>query len=223
MFVIEGAASPWSFGWTQLLTLIGFAITIAVALGGFRTFDRWKREKIEERKIEIAFDLLEISYESKYVFEAIRSPMTLGYEYKDMPRLPNESDFDYDRRGPYYAVLKRLEQHNDFFVRFFKLQPRCMAIFGEKTGDLFLLLHQARRSIEVSAQMLCSDHDLPQTLMEQMRRDIWDHKEFEAEKDEVGKKLKDFRSKVESICRPIVTKIYGKQPKTSLQTDPRPR
>lgn len=30
---------PWIFGWTQLLTIIGFAITIAIAIGGFRTFD----------------------------------------------------------------------------------------------------------------------------------------------------------------------------------------
>jgi len=37
---------PWIFGWTQLLTIIGFAITIAIAVGGFRTFDGWKREKL---------------------------------------------------------------------------------------------------------------------------------------------------------------------------------
>lgn len=28
---------PWAFGWTQLLTLIGFVITIGIAVDGFRT------------------------------------------------------------------------------------------------------------------------------------------------------------------------------------------
>jgi hypothetical protein len=45
-------ANPWEFGWTQVLTIIGFAITIAIAIGGFRTFGRWKRELIE-RRIEL--------------------------------------------------------------------------------------------------------------------------------------------------------------------------
>ena len=37
----------WIFGWTQLLTIVGMTITIVIAIGGFRTFARWKREKIE--------------------------------------------------------------------------------------------------------------------------------------------------------------------------------
>jgi len=50
--------NPWAFGWTQLLTLTGFGITIGIAVGGFRTFGRWKREKLEERRIEVAIDAL---------------------------------------------------------------------------------------------------------------------------------------------------------------------
>jgi hypothetical protein len=37
-------SQAWAFGWTQVLTLIGFAITIGIAVSGFRTFGRWKRE-----------------------------------------------------------------------------------------------------------------------------------------------------------------------------------
>ena len=47
-------SDPWAFGWTQLLTLIGFAITIGIAAGGYQTFSRWKRQKIEERRISSA-------------------------------------------------------------------------------------------------------------------------------------------------------------------------
>jgi hypothetical protein len=67
-------AHPWEFGWTQVLTIIGFAITIAIAIGGFRTFGRWKRELIEERRVNIALDVLSIAHESKFVFARIRDP-----------------------------------------------------------------------------------------------------------------------------------------------------
>jgi hypothetical protein len=42
----------WAFGTTQLqlLTCIGFLITIGIAWTGFRTFERWHWEKIEERR-----------------------------------------------------------------------------------------------------------------------------------------------------------------------------
>jgi hypothetical protein len=87
-----GGSDPWPFGWTQLLTMIGFAITVGIAIGGFRTFGRWKREKLEEKRIEIAFNMLEIAYEAKFVFNNIRSPMSFEYEWKDMPEEIGETE-----------------------------------------------------------------------------------------------------------------------------------
>jgi hypothetical protein len=69
---------PWAFGWTQVLTIIGFLMTLGIAVGGFRTFGRWKREKIEERRIEIALEALSIAYEAEGVFETIRNPGASG-------------------------------------------------------------------------------------------------------------------------------------------------
>ena len=77
---------PWAFGWTPLLTIIGFFVTIGIAHFGFRTFERWKREKIEEKRIDIAIEALELAYDCQEVFEIIRSVGTLGSEYADMPR-----------------------------------------------------------------------------------------------------------------------------------------
>ena len=76
---------PWTFGWTQLLTIVGFIITIAIAVSGFRTFNRWKREQIEERRIDTAIDALALVYESKFIFDHIRSEMSFGTEWANMP------------------------------------------------------------------------------------------------------------------------------------------
>lgn len=152
-------ASQWVFGWTQLLTIIGFLITTGIAVGGFRTFNRWKREKLEEKKIEIAFEALSLAYEAKYVFEHIRSPMAHSHEWEDMPERPGDSEAKRNTRGSFYAVRKRVIGQKDYFERLFKLQPRLMAVFGSKTEEVFMLAHKARREIEVSAEMLQSRVD----------------------------------------------------------------
>ena len=67
--------NPWAFGWTQLLTIIGLLITVCIAVGSFRTFARWKREKIEETRIETAVEALAFAYEAPYIFHLIRMPI----------------------------------------------------------------------------------------------------------------------------------------------------
>jgi hypothetical protein len=67
--------------WTQVLTIAGFLITIGIASAGFRTFERWRREKIEEKRIDTAIEALALVYESKFVFDNIRSAMSFGHEW----------------------------------------------------------------------------------------------------------------------------------------------
>jgi hypothetical protein len=211
-------SDPWAFGWTQLLTIVGFAITVTIAFAGFKTFDRWKREKVEEVRMEIAVEMLALAYQAKNVFAIIRSALVYSYEWSDMQLAPGETDDVRDRRGPYYARLKRIHANKDFFEQLWQLQPKCMAVLGADTEELFKLLHQARRYIEVGCEMLASRNaEAPdpnagsRVLYEQMRRDIADHGNFEPEKDRVGKMLRDFQAKAEGLCRPIIER------KTSLK------
>lgn len=209
-------SDPWAFGWTQILTLAGFVLTALIAIFGFRTFGRWKREKLEERRIEIAFDSLEIAYETKFVFQHIRGPLAHGYEWEDMPERPGDTEDKRNRRGAYYAIFKRIQQNKEFFEKVWKSQPKCMVVFGREIELTFVKLHQARRRIEVAAQMLAESVDDPyrgeddstRKLYEQMRRDIWDHGSFEVEKDEVGKLLREFETELEAIALPIVKREF---------------
>ncbi len=108
--------TPWTFGWTQLLTIIGFIITTTIAIGGFRTFGRWKKEKIEEKRIDTAIDALVIAYESKFVFDTIRSIMSFSYEWEDIPASYG-SEAERNTRGPFYATLSRIDAHKEFFEK----------------------------------------------------------------------------------------------------------
>lgn len=207
---------PWTFGWTQLLTIAGLLLTASIAFFGFRTFGRWKREKLEERRIEVAFDALSLAYETKFVFKHIRGPMAHGYEWADMPKNEGESEDKRNRRGAFYASLKRIEQNKEFFDRVWHIQPKCMVVFGGQIEDTFLKLHQARRHIEVAAQMLAEEVNDPirtedqatRELYRQLRRDLWDHGDHQKDKDEVGKFLREFEDELEAAARPIVDQEF---------------
>jgi hypothetical protein len=209
-------ADPWAFGWTQILTIAGLALTALIAFFGFRTFGRWKREKLEERRIDIAFDALSLAYETKFVFQHIRGVMAHGYEWADMPKREGETEDKRNRRGTYYATFKRIESNKNFFDKVWQIQPKCMTVFGRKIEDTFLKLHKARRSIEVAAQMLAEEVDDPirneddetRKLYKQLRRDLWDHGDYQTEKDEVGRLLREFEQELEAATRPIIDREY---------------
>jgi hypothetical protein len=207
--------NPWSFGWTQLLTIIGFIITTTIAIGGFRTFERWKREKLEEKRIDTAIEALALAYESKFIFDHIRSEMSFGYEWQDMP-VQHESEERRNARGPFYAMLKRIEMNKEYFDRAWKLQVRCTAIFGPEVEETFLLLQKARREVEVSAGMLYRNPEPDFKSSDNLetwnsfRADVWPaYGKLAKEGDQVGKKLADFKDRLEKLCRPVIDREYG--------------
>jgi hypothetical protein len=220
---------PWAFGWSQLLTIfgqvltvVGFAITIGIAWFGFRTFERWRREKIEEKRIETAIEALALVYESKFVFDNIRSPMSFGYEWEDMPDKLGNDDHQRNARGPFYAILKRIEAHKDFFERAWKMQVKCTALFGPGMEETFLLMQRARREIEVSAGMLVRDPEPHKTegnekTWARFKADVWEpYGQFAEGGDRVGEKLAEFRTTMEAACRPVIDREYGKVPRESF-------
>ena len=217
-------ADPWAFGWTQVLTIAGLLLTGTIAIGGFRTFERWKKEKIEEKRIDAAIDALSLMHESKFIFDHIRSGVAFNGEWDDLPKRPGETDAHWNSRGSFFAILKRIEHSRDFFERAWKLQTRCAAIFGPGVEETFLLLQKARREVEVSAEMLMHDpepgHKTQDNLdtWESFREDCWAGLAAISKKrsDKVGKKLDDFRNGIESLCRPVVDRGFGRTSRTGV-------
>lgn len=203
---------PWAFGLNHVLTLIGFAITASIAYAGFKTFDKWKREKIEERRIDIALEALSLAYEAGFIFDSIRSPLSFGGEWSEMKGVEDANKRQ--AAGPYFAILKRIEHHKDYFERVWKMQPRFMAMFGREAAEIFTKLHQARRNIEVSAEMLMDDairgalHDDP-NFTKELKADIWKGNK----QDKISPLINAFVEGVEKHCQPVVAHRYSKKSK----------
>jgi len=207
-------SGPWTFGLNQLLTIIGLLVTLGIATVGFRSFGKWKREKLEERRIDIALEALALAYEAGYVFDSIRSPMAFEGEWAELKGV----DDPVKRRtaGPFFATLKRIEHHKDYFERVWKMQPRFMAVFGKDAADIFMKLHKARREIEVSAGMLMRSAASGEPFRdaefrEKLENDIWN---MDEKKDKIAPKVKEFVEGVEKHCQPVVVHRYARKSNT---------
>jgi hypothetical protein len=197
-------------------------ITIIIAAIGFKSFDRWHREQIETRRIEVAIKVLALVYKAKFVFENIRSEMSFGYEWDDMPEFPGDTPDQRRQRGQFFAVLKRISNNKEFFEKTWELQAESTAVFGPRAEEAFLLMHRARRQIEVSAGMLMRDpHPTNATeenkkLWDRLQCDVWPAwGQVAGRTDEVAIKLGDFRKRMEDLCRPIIDRDFAKDPRLS--------
>ncbi|MGV8839500.1 MAG: hypothetical protein ACWA6X_04255 [Bauldia sp.] len=198
--------NPWEFGWGHLLTIVGFVMTAVIAWRGFNTLKRWRWEKMEERRIEVAIEALIVVYDSTPVFQYLRSPHSMHSEWAEMPMIAGESDADRDLRGPFWSKLKRLESQKDFFERLQKLEPKFMAMFGADSREIFGLAHRARREVEVAASMLGWDNPgrpISADMRHKLELRVWEGLDPDGV-DEVGERLNQFRSQIEAIARPIV-------------------
>jgi len=201
---------PWTFGLTQLLTVVG----LGMAALGLRTFGKWQREKIEERRIELALEALSLAYESKAIFGHIRSRVTFAGEGSDVPPKMGESDEHKRQRQTFYAVLKRIEASNDYFARVWKLQPKFIAIFGEKTEDIFDQLHSARRDIEATASTMVFEDEPFDRNDTSYREELMGYRTTvygsmrKGTPDPVGEKLDNFRKRMDELCHPVIDRTY---------------
>jgi hypothetical protein len=132
-----------------------------------------------------------------------------------MPRPPGESDQHAHAREPYFAILARIDRNKDFFERLFKLHPRFMALFGVETEAIFMKIHAARRTIEVSASMLMRTinsggewNENRERQREQWECDIWagmdEVIENRPEAKRVANGVTGFRDDIIQICKPVI-------------------
>jgi hypothetical protein len=205
------------------VALLGLLLTAVIAVAGFKSFSRWKREKIEERRIEVALDALAIAYEARFRFEGIRSRFVQEHEYEgidhvEVGNVQCQVGHREAQRSP-YAVLTRLKNNSDYFDKVSDIEPKFMAIFGAETQAYFELLYEATTIVRVSANALFEDalieHDpsdqVTRERLRKLRMDVFASKGKFEDEDRVGQKLLEFQARIEELCRPIVDATFGRR------------
>jgi hypothetical protein len=193
-----------------VVSLLGIVAAAVAAICGFRSFERWKREQLEERRIDVALEGLAIARESKYVFARIRNPSGFEGEWRSMPVREGESESDRGRRGTSYAILARLKTDQDFFDRVSRFLPKAVALFGDVIESYFERLEFAESLVRDAAVQLTwqlpvhpekpSQEDFEHRM--QLRSYLWTG--FGGETDRVENELQAFRSETEVFLRKII-------------------
>jgi hypothetical protein len=185
---------------------LSLVAAIILAIIGFRTFGRWKREQVEGRRIEVAFDALEVAYKAKHVFDYIRGPLQ-DHELASMVHLSDDDEY---KRC--FATSLRIEANKAFFEDAWKCHTKCMSVFGPPAEAVFLELHEARRCVQIAAKTLLKEKpDCNVDLWPQLRADICGvaDGQLAPEGDRVGRHVTAFREGIEKSCGPIVNRKYG--------------
>lgn len=120
------------------MAFVGVIVTGSIAFAGLKTFNRWKQEKLEEKRIDVAMDALAIAFESRVVFDYIRSRLI---RLHDVPTENDQQIQEYALR----AILKRIEERQPFFDRALVLEPKFVAVFGTDKATIFERLFSARQ------------------------------------------------------------------------------
>jgi hypothetical protein len=141
---------------------IGAAVAIAFAAYiGRNTFSDWKRQKQEERRIEIAERTLTLAYRLRYDFHSVRSPLIDQVELDEAENVLRQDSGDWwdqqseelkRRARTAQAIMNRLRRHHDDWQKIWELKPLALAFFGPAAEQHLDVFWQQYRSLLVDAE-----------------------------------------------------------------------
>lgn len=145
-------------------TMLGAGAVIYAAHKGVNTFDIWKRQKTEERRIELAEQILTLAYHTKEAFEMIRHPGMGGSESKRVEEslvsanLIPEADTKHPPSGlvTAQAALLRITKKGELWDKLDAIIPSAKAVFGEIVSDALEVFIKERSRIMAAAHGLAS-------------------------------------------------------------------
>ena len=141
---------------------IGAAIAIAFAAYiGRNTFSDWKRQKQEERRLEIAERTLTLAYRLRYDFHSVRSPLIDQHELDEAESVLRQDSGDWwdqqsealkQRARTAQAIMNRLRRHRDDWQKIWELKPLALAFFGSAAEQHLDVFWQQYRSLLQDAE-----------------------------------------------------------------------
>lgn len=141
---------------------IGAAIAIAFAAYiGRNTFSDWKRQKQEERRIEVAERTLTLAYRLRYDFHSVRTPLIDQNELDEADSVLRQDSGDWwdqqsdelkRRARTAQAIMNRLRRHHDDWQKIWELKPLALAFFGTAAEQHLDQFWQQYRSLLLDAE-----------------------------------------------------------------------
>ncbi len=189
----------------------GVGAVVYAAHRAANTIDGFRKEKLLERRLETADEILTLAYRIKRNMAAVRSPMTHGYELENADEILKEQEWyrslpeERQRRARQgQATRIRLKQYDSDWDMIFDVMPKARAYFGEIVEAQLQALWQQVTSVNVSAEMYATDNRQDQEFSTRIEQDIWDMGMGKPERNPVGVSIEEAISNLERELLPIL-------------------
>lgn len=212
-------------GWA---TLFGAGAVVYAAHKGADTFKQWRRQKNEERRIELAEDILTLAYKLRRAIEGIRSPAMWAEEINSVHDELAEKGIINDQTPEGHksilataqATLSRSNANKALWDTLLETMPTAKAVFGDEVESELNEFWAVRGKMIASAQGYArlihqvaprSEEEQEAQMKRQGRLegviwsggDIWAGKDGEAV-DEVGDAINRMVEQLEATLLPII-------------------
>ena len=205
----------WAATGSMIGGLAAWAGVGAVAYAANRaanTVDGFRKEKLFERRLETADDVLTLAYRIKRNLAAVRSPMSSGNEheaaheilkeYEWYQNLLEEQELRQAQQGQ--LIRMRLKRYNADWERIFEVMPKARAYFGEEVEVQLQKLCEQVTCVTDSADMYMTDERIYADFSTELKQDIWDKGLKDPKKNRVGVAIEEAIDVLEKILLPIL-------------------
>ncbi len=189
-------------------TLIG---AIAVVGGAYYAGELWKKQKIAERRFEIAERILTATYKGRSALSFVRSPMMWGHELSKAERkLEEDSAWGLqenkrkERLITAQAYYNRLSLTKDEQLALEESLPMAKALFNEKLENALQTLRRQFWLVQVNVDSHIDDGGHNPDFTKKIRRGMYDVALRDGEKNEITEAISESVRIIEDICVPAL-------------------
>jgi hypothetical protein len=164
-------------------TLLGVAAVVYAAWRAGNTFNAFRRQKQEERRMDAAHTLLTFAYKFQQRLLGVRSPGISGFEMTAATNQLKESYEGYSLKSELeqrqltvaQVILTRLNADRNLWNEIWEHIPTARALFGEKAEKSLRELWAAFVNVQVSAEAYGEDSLTDPEFTKSLRRDLYGH------------------------------------------------
>lgn len=152
---------------TGLATLAGAAAVAYAAVVGRSTFEDWRRQRQEERRIDAAEQIMTLAYRLKDTIHSVRSPLIQTHELKraakDLQGFDGWDLYSEEQRSrarTAQSILRRLKRYRKEWREVWSLKPLALAYFGPDVDRALHRFWAIHLEVAVAAQSFRDDFDV---------------------------------------------------------------
>ena len=191
-------------------------IASAIAIGGagligVTTFSAWKRQKLAERHLEQAEQILTASYKARRALAQVRAPLMWAHELSAAEEtlkadtgwgsIPDDRQ---KRLTTAQAYMNRINRTKDEQIEVERLQPVARALFGADLEKAMEDLNHIFWILQVDAESYVDDDGSDKEFSIGLRRNMWGTGGSEKRPDPIADKVNDAIGRIEETCLPIL-------------------